>query len=177
MTTPHLQPRLVVRNAPEAIDFYVTALGAEELDRYTEPSGNVVHCELSIGDDVFSLTEEDVDHTPSPLAVGGSGLLLRLTVADADADPESTPAEPELPPLHAEAYAAIEAGEYDRAVTAYEQALAENYGAAMDEILRLKPAASKGRYLLKATMATTMGPGIPLDVSKARSIVEEDAPA
>ncbi len=58
-----------------------------------------------------------------------------------------------------------------------EQALAENYGAAMDEILRLKPAASKGRYLLKATMATTMGPGIPLDVSKARSIVEEDAPA
>ena len=84
MTSPHLQPRLVVRDARKAIDFYVTALGAEELDRYTEPSGNVVHCELRLGADVFSLTEENVDHTPSPLSVGGSGLLLRLTVADAD---------------------------------------------------------------------------------------------
>lgn len=84
MMKPRLQPRLVVRDAPKAIDFYVAALGAEELERYTEPSGKVVHCELRIGDDVFSLTEEDVDHTPSPLAVGGSGLLLRLTVADAD---------------------------------------------------------------------------------------------
>lgn len=85
MTKLHLQPRLVVRDAPKAIEFYVTALGAEEVDRYTEPSGKVVHCELRIGDDVFSLTEEDVDHSPSPLAIGGSGLLLRLMVPDADA--------------------------------------------------------------------------------------------
>lgn len=48
------------------------------------------------------------------------------SVPVADADPAAEPVEPELPPLHAEAYAAIEAGEYDRAVTAYEQALAEN---------------------------------------------------
>lgn len=48
-----------------------------------------------------------------------------------------------------------------------EQQLAENFQAALDEILRLKPATSKGRYILKATMATTMGPGIPLDVTKA----------
>jgi PhnB protein len=84
-TTPHLQPRLVVRDAPRAIQFYVAALGAEEVDRYTEPSGTVVHCELRIGESSFSLTEEDVDHSPSPLAIGGSGLLLRLTVLDADA--------------------------------------------------------------------------------------------
>ena len=44
-----------------------------------------------------------------------------------------------------------------------EQALAENYAAAIDEINRLKPSAAKGRYIKKATMATTMGPGIPLD--------------
>ncbi|AMD87391.1 50S ribosomal protein L1 [Actinomyces radicidentis] len=48
-----------------------------------------------------------------------------------------------------------------------EEQLAENFRAALDEILRLKPASSKGRYILKATMATTMGPGIPLDVTKA----------
>ncbi|WP_353067329.1 50S ribosomal protein L1 [Arcanobacterium hippocoleae] len=44
--------------------------------------------------------------------------------------------------------------------------LAENFKAAFAEILRLKPSASKGRYILKGTMATTMGPGIPLDVAK-----------
>ena len=44
-----------------------------------------------------------------------------------------------------------------------ETKLVENYGAALDEILRLKPSAAKGRYIKKATLATTMGPGIPLD--------------
>ena len=48
-----------------------------------------------------------------------------------------------------------------------EEQLVENFQAALDEILRLKPATSKGRYILKATMATTMGPGIPVDVTKA----------
>ncbi|GAA3698557.1 50S ribosomal protein L1 [Zhihengliuella alba] len=41
--------------------------------------------------------------------------------------------------------------------------LAENYAAALEEILRLKPTASKGRYISKATVATTFGPGIPVD--------------
>ena len=41
--------------------------------------------------------------------------------------------------------------------------LAENYGAALEEVLRLKPSASKGRYITKATVATTFGPGIPVD--------------
>jgi large subunit ribosomal protein L1 len=49
-----------------------------------------------------------------------------------------------------------------------EQALAENYTAAFDEITRLKPSAAKGRYIRKATMATTMGPGIPLDPAKMK---------
>jgi len=43
-----------------------------------------------------------------------------------DADPGDEPVEPPLPPLHAEAFDAIEAGDYARAVTAYEQALVEN---------------------------------------------------
>jgi large subunit ribosomal protein L1 len=49
-----------------------------------------------------------------------------------------------------------------------EQQLVENYAAALDEVLRLKPAAAKGRYLRKATIATTMGPGIPVDPSATR---------
>ena len=55
-----------------------------------------------------------------------------------------------------------------------EDKLLENYAAALDEILRLKPSASKGRYITKATMATTMGPGIPLDPTVTKVI---DAPA
>jgi large subunit ribosomal protein L1 len=52
--------------------------------------------------------------------------------------------------------------------------LAENYSAALDEVIRLKPSTSKGRYLLKGTMSTTMGPGIPLDVSKTRNLAAQD---
>ncbi len=55
-----------------------------------------------------------------------------------------------------------------------DEALVENYATALEEILRLKPSASKGRYIGKATMATTMGPGIPLDPSRTRSLLSED---
>ncbi len=53
--------------------------------------------------------------------------------------------------------------------------LVENYAAALDEILRLKPSSSKGRYIEKATMSTTMGPGIPLDTSRTSKLAEEVA--
>ena len=52
-------------------------------------------------------------------------------------------------------------------------ALVENYAAALDEITRLKPSAAKGRYLVKGTVSTTMGPGVPLDTTKARNLLEE----
>ena len=52
-------------------------------------------------------------------------------------------------------------------------ALIENYAAAIDEILRLKPSAAKGRYLRKVALATTMGPSIPVDPSKTRGLTEE----
>src|SRR5512139_331475 len=54
-----------------------------------------------------------------------------------------------------------------------EQQLVENYGAALEEILRLKPSAAKGRYIRKATMSTTMGPGIPLDPNRTRGLLED----
>ena len=56
-----------------------------------------------------------------------------------------------------------------------EKQLVENYAAAQEEILRLKPSTSKGRYVLKGTVATTMGPGIPLDTTKTRNLLSEDA--
>ncbi len=52
--------------------------------------------------------------------------------------------------------------------------LVENYAAALDEVLRLKPASSKGRYITKAFVTTTMGPSIPLDQNKTRNLTAED---
>jgi large subunit ribosomal protein L1 len=54
-----------------------------------------------------------------------------------------------------------------------ERQLAENYAALIDEILRAKPAAAKGRYIRQITLTTTMGPGIHVDTQRTRGIVEE----
>jgi large subunit ribosomal protein L1 len=58
-----------------------------------------------------------------------------------------------------------------------ETQLVENYAAALDEVLRLKPSAAKGRYIRKATMSTTMGPGIQLDPNRTRALLEDAEPA
>ncbi|MEV6326377.1 50S ribosomal protein L1 [Streptomyces sp. NPDC051909] len=55
--------------------------------------------------------------------------------------------------------------------------LVENYAAALEEILRLKPSAAKGRYIKKAAIATTMGPGIPVDSNRTRNLLVEEDPA
>jgi large subunit ribosomal protein L1 len=52
------------------------------------------------------------------------------------------------------------------------RALLENYAALIDEVVRAKPAAAKGRYLRTITLATTMGPGIRVDPLQTRNIVE-----
>ncbi len=54
-----------------------------------------------------------------------------------------------------------------------EASLVENYAAALEEVNRLKPSAAKGRYLIKGTVSTTMGPGIPVDTAKVRNLLEE----
>lgn len=53
--------------------------------------------------------------------------------------------------------------------------LAENYGAVYDEILRMRPAAAKGRYVKSIYLSATMTPGIPLDVSVTRNYAEKDS--
>jgi large subunit ribosomal protein L1 len=54
-----------------------------------------------------------------------------------------------------------------------EKALLENYAALVEEIVRAKPSASKGRYIRQITLTTTMGPGIHVDSSITRGIAEE----
>ena len=54
-----------------------------------------------------------------------------------------------------------------------ERRLAENYAAVLDEIVRAKPAAAKGRYIRGITLASTMGPGIHVDPARTRGILEE----
>ncbi len=57
------------------------------------------------------------------------------------------------------------------------QQLLENYAAVIDELVRAKPSAAKGRYLRTVTLTTTMGPGIKVDPSRTRDIVEEPVAA
>ena len=56
-----------------------------------------------------------------------------------------------------------------------ESKLVENYQTVIEEILRAKPAAAKGRYVRSVTLSTTMGPGIPIDPARARGLVEATA--
>jgi large subunit ribosomal protein L1 len=58
-----------------------------------------------------------------------------------------------------------------------ERALLENYAAVVEELIRAKPSAAKGRYLHTITLASTMGPGVKVDPSRTRDIVEEGSPA
>lgn len=56
-----------------------------------------------------------------------------------------------------------------------ERQLLENYQAVIDEIVRVKPAAAKGRYLRSITIAQTMGPGVPVDPARTSDVLEEAA--
>jgi len=58
-----------------------------------------------------------------------------------------------------------------------EQMLLENYAAVIEELIRAKPSAAKGRYIRSVTLATTMGPGIKVDPSRTRDIAGEPVPA
>jgi large subunit ribosomal protein L1 len=55
--------------------------------------------------------------------------------------------------------------------------LLENYAAVVEELVRAKPAAAKGRYLRSITITSTMGPGVKVDPSRTKDIVEDAAAA
>ncbi|MFC3501419.1 50S ribosomal protein L1 [Micromonospora krabiensis] len=56
-----------------------------------------------------------------------------------------------------------------------ENQLVDNYAAVLDEVLRAKPSAAKGKYLKKVTLTTTMGPGVPVDPNVVKNIQEGSA--
>jgi large subunit ribosomal protein L1 len=58
-----------------------------------------------------------------------------------------------------------------------DRALLENYQAVVEELIRAKPSAAKGRYIRSITVASSMGPGVKVDPSRTRDILEEAAPA
>ncbi|MGO9754838.1 MAG: 50S ribosomal protein L1 [Solirubrobacteraceae bacterium] len=58
-----------------------------------------------------------------------------------------------------------------------DRSLLENYAAVMEELIRAKPSAAKGRYIRSVTVASSMGPGVKVDPSRVRDIVEESAAA
>src|SRR5919202_878646 len=82
-----LTPHLSVRGVARAIDFYARAFGARELFRNLLPDGEtIVHAELLIGDSRLFVSDEfPTRGVLSPLALGGSPVVLHLYVRDADA--------------------------------------------------------------------------------------------
>jgi large subunit ribosomal protein L1 len=58
-----------------------------------------------------------------------------------------------------------------------ERSLLENYAVVIEELIRAKPSAAKGRYIRSVTFATTMGPGVKVDPSRTRDIIEEPVAA
>ena len=79
-------PRLYVRGAANAIEFYKQAFGATELGRFADPSGKIIIAELKIGDSMVSLSEESPDYRNySPQSIGGATAVITLNVEDADA--------------------------------------------------------------------------------------------
>lgn len=82
-------PRLVVRGAARAIDFYRKAFAADEIgDRFTGPHGEVIHAEIRIGDSVIMLTDEQDNGAPakSPQSLGGLVTAIMATYwSDVDA--------------------------------------------------------------------------------------------
>jgi PhnB protein len=82
-------PRLVVRDAAAAIDFYISAFGAEEIgERFAMPDGVLVHAELLIGDAVVMLTDEGADADAparSPQSLGGVSAIMATYWPDVDA--------------------------------------------------------------------------------------------
>lgn len=82
-TTTALAPRLVVSDGDAALDFYVRAFDTEATD-LMHHEGRLVNAHVLIGSTLVGVTEEDGQHNTSPETVGGTPVLLSLTVPNAD---------------------------------------------------------------------------------------------
>ena len=78
-------PRLYVKGAADAAEFYKRAFGALELGRAADSTGKIVSAEIKIGDSMISLSEESPAwRNYSPQSLGGATMLITLNVEDAD---------------------------------------------------------------------------------------------
>jgi len=79
-------PRMFVRGAAAAIEFYQKAFGAIELGRAADPTGKIFNADIKIGDSTISLADESPEFgNYSPASLGGSTMIITLNVEDADA--------------------------------------------------------------------------------------------
>jgi PhnB protein len=83
---PTITPHIVVRNAAEAAEWYVRALGAKERSRVSLPDGKLLTVELRFGESTVRLTDEfpELD-VLSPETIGGTGVVLHLSTDDVEA--------------------------------------------------------------------------------------------
>jgi uncharacterized glyoxalase superfamily protein PhnB len=80
-----ITPRLLVREASKAIEFYKKAFGAEVLEIYHTPDGKVMHAQVKIGDSYLRLADEFPGMgTAGPQTLGGSPVVLNVYVEDVD---------------------------------------------------------------------------------------------
>ena len=81
-----ITPSLIVNDAARALEFYKTALGAEELMRLPTPDGSkIMHSSMRVGDSIFHVTDELPGMSQkSPTSLGGTAVSLSLYVDDAD---------------------------------------------------------------------------------------------
>ena len=74
-----------VHDAEGAIEFYKRAFGAEESGERFPWQGKIGHAEVKIGDALLMLADELPEHNKSPMSLGGTPVILHLTVDDTDA--------------------------------------------------------------------------------------------
>lgn len=80
-----ITPHIVVRDASAASEWYQRALGATERDRLPLPNGKVMYVELAFGDATVNAADEFPDYgIVSPLALGGTAVVLHLETDDVD---------------------------------------------------------------------------------------------
>lgn len=80
-----ITPYLIVKDGARAIEFYKKVFGAREKMRMNAPGGKIGHAELSIGDSMVMLADENPEHNArSPAAFGGSPVTIHLYVNDVD---------------------------------------------------------------------------------------------
>jgi PhnB protein len=86
VTVTAIQPRLVLSRVDEAVVFYEACFGAKLIEHFVDPNGVVIHAAMLIGASIVTMTEEVSSwELLAPPSIGGSPVLLHLTVPDPDA--------------------------------------------------------------------------------------------